>query len=73
MYYFKVDGDVIARLGAAQSLAHPHAWRPTKAAAVEAQFALKIAEDPRLKEFAARISMHYGSVAASLFVAHWLS
>ena len=53
LYYFKADGDVIARLGNAQSLAI-HMMEPTKDGPVEAQFALKIVADPRLKEFAAR-------------------
>ena len=53
MYYFKVDGDVITRLGAAQSLG-VRMLEPTKTGTVEAQFAVKVAEDPRLKEFAAR-------------------
>ncbi|MEJ0086766.1 MAG: hypothetical protein WDO72_13850 [Pseudomonadota bacterium] len=52
-YYFRADADVIARLGAARSLAI-HMMEPTKDGPVEALFALQIADDPRLKEFAAR-------------------
>jgi len=53
LYYFKADGDLIARLGAAQSLTI-HMMEPSKRGTVEAQFALKIVGDPRLKDFAAR-------------------
>jgi hypothetical protein len=53
IYYFKADSDLVARLGAAQSLTI-HMMEPTKTGPVEAQFALKIVDDPRLKEFAAR-------------------
>ena len=53
LYYFKVDGDLITRLGNAQSLAI-HMMEPTKNGPAEAQFTLKIVDDPRLKEFAAR-------------------
>ena len=53
MFYFKADADLIARLGAAQSLMI-RMPEPTKAGVVEAQFSLKVADDPRLKEFAAR-------------------
>ena len=53
LYYFKVDRDLIVRLGAAQSLVI-HMMEPTKKGPVEAQFTLQVAEDPRLKEFAAR-------------------
>jgi hypothetical protein len=53
LYYYKADGDVIARLGKAQSLTI-HMMEPAKDGPVEAQFALEIAGDPRLKEFAAR-------------------
>ena len=52
-YYFKIDGELIARLGAAQSLAI-HMMEPTKTDPVDAQFAVKIVDDTRLKEFAAR-------------------
>jgi len=53
MYYFKADRELIARLGAAQSLTI-HMMEPTKNGPAEAQFTVKIAGDPRLKEFAAR-------------------
>jgi len=53
LYYFKADGDLIARLGNAQSLAI-RMLEPTKDGPAEAQFTLKIVADPRLKEFAAR-------------------
>jgi hypothetical protein len=53
VYYFKADPDTIARLGAAQSLAI-HMTEPAKDGPVEALFALRIDDDPRLKEFAAR-------------------
>ena len=53
VYYFKVDSELVERLGAAQSLTI-HMMEPTKNGPVEAQFAVKIVDDPRLKEFAAR-------------------
>jgi hypothetical protein len=53
VYYFKADSDLIARLGAAHSVAI-HMIEPTKNGPVEAQFAVAITDDPRLKEFAAR-------------------
>jgi hypothetical protein len=52
-YYFKVDGELVARLGAARSLTI-HMAEPTKNGPVDAQFAVRIVDDPRLKEFAAR-------------------
>jgi hypothetical protein len=52
-YYFKVDREVVARLGAAQSLTI-HMAEPTKSGPVDAQFAVKILDDMRLKDFAAR-------------------
>jgi hypothetical protein len=54
VYYFKVDSELVARLGSAQSLTI-HMMEPTKNGPVEAQFAIKIVDDPRLKEFAARL------------------
>jgi hypothetical protein len=53
LYYFKADGDLITRLGNARSLAI-HMMEPTKDGPAEAQFALKIVDDPRLQDFAAR-------------------
>jgi hypothetical protein len=53
MYYFKVDKDLITRLGTARSLTI-HMTEPTKGGPVEAQFAAAVGDDPRLKEFAAR-------------------
>jgi hypothetical protein len=53
MYYFKADNDLITRLGAARSLTI-HMMEPTKNGPVEAQFAVALADDPRLKEFAGR-------------------
>jgi hypothetical protein len=53
LYYFKADGDLIARLGKAQSLTI-HMMEPSKRGAVEAQFTLRIVDDPRLKDFVAR-------------------
>ncbi|MEO8064699.1 MAG: hypothetical protein ABI821_18345 [Pseudomonadota bacterium] len=53
MFYFKTDRELITRLGAAQSLTI-RMMEPTKNGPVEAQFAVKIVSDPRLKEFAAR-------------------
>jgi hypothetical protein len=52
-YYFKADGDLIARLGNAQSILI-HMMEPAKKGTVEAQFALAVGQDTRLKEFAAR-------------------
>jgi hypothetical protein len=52
-YYFKVDREVIARLGAAQSLTI-HMVEPTKNGPVDAQFSIRTAGDTRLGEFAAR-------------------
>jgi hypothetical protein len=53
MYYFKAGNELVARLGAAQSLTI-RMTEPTKSGPVEAQFAVKLVDDPRLKEFAAR-------------------
>jgi hypothetical protein len=53
LYYFNASAEVIARLGAAQSVTI-HMMEPTKNGPVEARFALKVADDPRLREFSAR-------------------
>jgi len=53
MYYFKLDAAVLARLGAANDIA-VRVLEPTKDGPVQTKFATKVADDPRLREFAAR-------------------
>jgi hypothetical protein len=53
MYYFKVDADLIARLGEATDLA-VRVMETGKNGPVTTLFATKVQGDPRLKDFAAR-------------------
>jgi hypothetical protein len=53
MYYFKLDAALLAQLGAANDLAI-RVLEPTKDGAVPTTFTAKVADDPRLRGFAAR-------------------
>lgn len=53
LYYFRADDALIARLGAAQSIAI-HSIEPAKNGTIATHYVLKVADDPRLREFAAR-------------------
>ncbi|HEY6124722.1 MAG TPA: hypothetical protein VIV63_08730 [Steroidobacteraceae bacterium] len=53
MYYFKVDETVIARLGEATDV-NVRVVEAGKNGPIKALFAVKIAEDPRLRDFATR-------------------
>jgi hypothetical protein len=53
LYYFRADDALMARLAAAQTIAI-HSVEPAKNGTIATEYALKVGDDPRLKEFAAR-------------------
>jgi hypothetical protein len=53
MFYYRVDHDVIARLGAANSI-RIQTVENTKAGPIKTNYSIDIGQDPRLKDFAAR-------------------
>jgi hypothetical protein len=53
MYYFKLDAALLAQLGAANDLTI-RVLEPTKEGNVRTTFAAKVADDSRLRDFAAR-------------------
>ena len=53
MYYFKVDADLVARLGEATKLTI-RVLEAAKSGTVKTVFATEVAADARLKDFAAR-------------------
>jgi hypothetical protein len=52
-YYFRIDADMVARLGAAREIS-VDLLEQTRDGPVDAQYQVQLAGDPRLSEFAAR-------------------